>query len=138
MGSKRGYLIAAALLLTFGLVGSGCATNQPSRGQSGHVEWEILSYVSYGYGSALVTIALRETAGVGIIFDTLNINIPGPGPYTAAPRPLFRHLDPHSEIRVQILLSPQLSNNLPPFYELEFRGVDDASTVKVTFRVYRQ
>jgi len=31
-----------------------------------------------------------------------------------------------------------LSNNLPPYHEVEFRGVDDASPVKVTFRVYRQ
>lgn len=136
MGGKHRYLVGATLLLTFGLLGSGCATTYPRQGQSGHVEWEILSYVSYGYGSALVTIALRETAGIGVVFDTLNISIPGA--YTAAPRPLFRHLDPHSEIRLQIPLSPQLSNNLPPYYELEFRGVDDASTVKVTFRVYRQ
>jgi hypothetical protein len=136
MGQTRGNLVGALVLIALALLGSGCATTYPRQGQSGHVEWEILSYVSYGYGRALVTIALRETGGVGVVFETLNINIPGA--YTMAPRQLFRHLDPHSEIRVEVSLYPQLSNNLPPYYELEFRGVDDVSTVKVTFRVYRQ
>ena len=134
LGRTCPKIVSTALFVAFALVGSGCATFQPSRGRSGPVEWEILN-VTTDIGIFLITVALRETAGVGVSFDSLKIDMPG---FPPSELRLVRRLEPHSDLRLQIPVN-LLAHDPPSSFELEFRGVDDASTpIKVTLRGNRQ
>ncbi len=67
----------AAVLVVLSLLGTACATTELRTGQSGPVAWEVLDKprTEAGVGRTLV---LRETAGVGIRFTTIQTVVPLP------------------------------------------------------------
>ena len=140
LGRTRPNIISAMLLVALASLGSGCASTQPSRGQSGFIEWEVLNLTIVGNGSYHFTVVLRDTAGVGVSFHGVKIAFPDASP-PVQDRLFVHRLEPHSTITEN--LSLQVVNlfgrgTFPPYVELQFRGVDDASkAIDVTIRVYR-
>ena len=130
--------ISLALL---GLLAAGCAATDVREGQSGPVRWEIIDKTRTTDGWSC-TIALRETAGVGIQFVALQTIVPLPPPAGRrewhggiGETAFIRRLEPRSEVRTTFA-SPYTSET-PAYADLEFRGTDDVGRdVRVRLRVY--
>jgi hypothetical protein len=133
--SRRG------ILLLVGLLGVGCAVAEVRKGQSGPVAWEVLDKAETK-ADVSYTIVLRETAGVGIEFTTIQTAVPLPptgygleyfgGVQEVA---FFRRLGPHAELRVD--LGPRF--RVAQYADLEFRGTDDKGRdVRVRVRLYKR
>jgi hypothetical protein len=139
MGQMRWNVIGLLLFVTFAALGSGCATTGPSRGQSGSIEWEVVDLALAGNGYCDFTVILRETAGIGVSFHAVKIAFPDVP--VVQEQVFVRRLEPHSLVSRNFRLQLTSANGygtFPPYVELQFRGVDDASKpVDVTFRVYR-
>jgi len=106
-------VICAALLLTPLLTGA-CAVAPELRGVSGPVTWEVAdvrqtlapdrSTIRWSY-----VIVLKETAGVGIRFETLEVGSPDERVEKVSRTETFQYrIDPNAELRV------------PRFYEIFF------------------
>src|SRR5262245_65503643 len=90
------------LLLTLGLLGGGCATTHPSHpktGQSGHVEWEVICCVTFGYSGWSFTVVLRETAGVIASFTSVKLSVPFSSSGQGREYGFVHTLEPHASIR---------------------------------------
>ena len=131
----------AAVLVVLGLLGTACATTELRKGQSGPVAWEVRDKPRTMTGVSR-TIVLRETAGVGIQFTTIQtaVSLPPTGYgreyYGGIGEEAFnRRLEPHAELHVDL----GLGFSVPAYVDLEFRGVDDGGRdIRVTFRVYKR
>jgi hypothetical protein len=131
----------AAVLVLLGLLGTACATTELRTGQSGPVAWEVLDKppTEAGVGRTLV---LRETAGVGIQFTTIQTMVPLPPTgygkeyYGGIGQGGFIHrLEPNAELHVD--LDPGFS--VPEYVDVELHGVDDAGrNVLVKLRLYKR
>jgi hypothetical protein len=130
-----------AILLLVGLLGAACAATEVRQGQAGPVAWEVLDKADTE-ADVSYTIVLRETAGVGIGFTTIETAVPLPPTgygreYHGGVQEVtfIRRLEPHGELRVD--LGPQF--RVSQYAELEFRGVDDRNRdVRVRVRVYKR
>ncbi len=133
--SRRG------ILLLVGALGVGCAVAEVRKGQSGAVAWEVLDRVETK-PDVSYTIVLRETAGVGVGFTTVQTAVPLPPTgygreyYGGVQEVAFiRRLEPHAELRVD--LGPRF--RVAQYADMEFRGVDDKGRdVRVRVRLYKR
>ena len=111
------------------------------QGQSGPVAWEVLEREKTQFGWTF-TVLLRETTGVGIQFQTVQLvyQLPpearGMAWYGGTTERAFaRRLDPRAETRETF--SAPFFIDTPQHADLEFRGTDDAGkAIRVPVRVY--
>jgi hypothetical protein len=128
-------------IFLLGLAASACAAPDVRQGQSGAIAWEVVDKAKTQFGWTF-TILLRETAGVGIPFNTVQAAFPLPPTGGGmewyggiGEHPFVRRLDPRSELRETFI--PSLLLTVPQYADLEFRGVDDAGrAISVPHRVY--
>jgi hypothetical protein len=131
------------VLLFVGALWSACVLLQADvrQGQSGPVAWEVLTKEKTQFGWTF-TVLMRETAGVGIQFRTVQLAFPLPPESRGMAwyggtqeRAFARRLDPHAEMRETF--SAPFFIDTPEHADLEFRGVDDTGkTIRVPVRVY--
>jgi hypothetical protein len=128
-------------LIVLGAIGSACVPADVRQGQSGPVAWEVLDKEKTQFGWTF-TILLRETSGVGIQFQTVQIAFRlspesrGMAWYSGASERAFaRRLDPRAETRETF--SAPFFIDTPEHADLEFRGTDDTGkAIRVQLRVY--
>lgn len=138
LSRARLHISGAMLLVALASLGSGCAAH-PSRGQSGSIEWEVLDLTIVGVGGYRFTVVLRNTGDIGVSFHAVKMDVPTA--FSAQEQPFVHRAEPHSAITQNFNIALQSyggRGTAPPYVQLQFRGVDDASKpIDVTFRVYR-
>ena len=139
--SRIGGRARGIALILLGALAAACVGPDVRQGQSGPVAWEVLDRTKTQFGWTF-TILLRETSGVGIQFQTVQLAFALPPESRgmawyggASERVLARRLEPHAEMR-ETFTAPFFIDP-PEHADVEFRGTDDTGqAIRVPVRVY--